>query len=69
VQVRGHQGADLEGMLNDRQRPAGVVAPQLEDHADGTQLAGTALAWADDGQGQGSGVLWVCLVGDVVGDA
>jgi hypothetical protein len=31
-------------MLDDRQRAAGVVAPQLEDHADATKLAGTALA-------------------------
>jgi hypothetical protein len=54
--MRLHQRADGEGMLDHRQRAAGVVAPQLEDHADATQLAGTALAWADDGQGWGLGV-------------
>jgi hypothetical protein len=32
------------------------VAPELEDHADAIQLAGAALAWADDGQGWGLGV-------------
>jgi hypothetical protein len=36
-------------MLDDRQRAAGVLAPQLEDHADATHLDGTAFAWADDG--------------------
>jgi hypothetical protein len=43
-------------MLDHRQRAAGVVAPELEDHADAIQLAGAALAWADDGQGWGLGV-------------
>src|SRR4029450_3205610 len=55
VHMGGHKGADREGVLHYRQRAAGVLAPQLEDDADGAKIPGTALAWADDGQGWGLG--------------
>jgi hypothetical protein len=51
VQVRRHERTDRERVFHDRQLAAGVAVPQLENHANRTQVALGAVAWLHHGDG------------------